>query len=83
MNAMSSSPFALLARLDGEIGLGLGDNFLSGISILCDEVTGIAREPIVIDFAFGSLAGLDHSDIALPLFSHAVLARSIAAVKLR
>ena len=34
----------LAAGLDGEIGLAEGDDFLAGVGVLDDEVTGIAGE---------------------------------------
>jgi len=46
--------------LDGEIGLALGDDFFRGISVLDDEVAGIARHHHSLQRAVGSAADFDH-----------------------
>jgi len=46
--------------LDGEIGLTLGDDFFRGISVLDDEVAGVARHHYGLRRALRSLADFDH-----------------------
>jgi hypothetical protein len=50
----------LPTRLNGEVGLPLRDDFLGGIGILNDEVTGVARHHHGFRRSLGSAADLDH-----------------------
>src|SRR5664280_1632626 len=47
-------------RLDGEIGLTLRHNLLVGISVLNNEVAGIARKQHNLDFPDCAIPNLDH-----------------------
>ena len=47
-------------RLDGKIGLAVGDDIFRGISVLDDEVAGVARHHHGLRRALCSLADFDH-----------------------
>ena len=46
----------LFASLDGEVALGKGDRFLTGVAALGDQVAGVACEHEVFDFPLSALA---------------------------
>ena len=48
------------AGLDGEVRLGEGDLLLLGITVLRDQVAGVAGEHDVIDFPLAARANIDH-----------------------
>src|SRR5262245_34740890 len=43
----------------GEVGLSAGDDRLGGVSVLDDEVRGVARERHIVDSSVRSFSGLD------------------------
>ncbi|MCU0747977.1 MAG: hypothetical protein MUF13_00320, partial [Akkermansiaceae bacterium] len=46
----------LFSRLEGKVALGEGDRLLPGVSVLGDQVAGIAGQHEVLDFALPALA---------------------------
>jgi hypothetical protein len=50
----------LTPRLDGKVGLALGHDFFRWISVLYDEVAGVARHHHGLRRALCSLADFDH-----------------------
>lgn len=63
----------LLSRLDRKVALGEGDGLLARITVLSDEIAGIAGQHEVLNFALSTLSNIDHFRDATKMIAFRVI----------